>query len=130
MAQKALQLANTAQEKAEAQYRIGLSYYSQGNKKASEEAELLALSLDSGYEPPYVTLSAIKLDQKDCNQAFIYADKALSLTPNDPWALNNSGLAYFCLGDIKNAIIQLQKAVSLAPNSNIIRNNLNIVLQQ
>lgn len=130
MAQKALQLAQTNQEKARAQYWIGLSYNLLGNKDAAEQAELSALNLAPGYEPSYVTLSAIKLDQKDCNQAFEYANKALSLNANDPWALNNSGLSYLCLGDVNNAIIRLQKAVSLAPGSYVIRHNLDTALQQ
>lgn len=129
-AQTAFNMAGDDQEKAKAQYWIGLSYYSLGNKDESEQAELSAISLDQAYEPPYVTLSAIKLDQSDCDQAFIYADKALKLNPDDPWALNNSGLAYYCLGDKENAILQLQKAVALAPNSDVIWHNLNLYMSQ
>jgi Flp pilus assembly protein TadD len=130
MAQTALEKAENDEEKAKAQYWIGLSYYSQGKKTEAEKAELLAISLNPDYEPPYVTLSAIKLDLKDCSQAFTYAQKALQLKPNDCWNLNNLGLAYLCLFDKENAIIQLQKALSLAPNSDIIRNNLEIAIQK
>ena len=128
-AQTALEKAQNDGEKARAQYWIGISYYSQGKKAEAEKAELLAISLDPYYEPPYVTLSAIKLDQNECNQAFEYAQKARELIQDDVWNLNNLGLAYLCLGDKENAIIHLQKALSLAPHSNIIRSNLEIAVQ-
>lgn len=129
-AKSAFEKAQNDREKAIAQYWIGLSYYSLGDKSESEKAALSAIALNSSYEPPYVTVSAIKLDQNDCDQAFIYADKALRLNPKDPWALNNSGLAYYCLGDKENAILQLKKAVTLVPNSDIIWHNLNLYMAQ
>jgi tetratricopeptide (TPR) repeat protein len=129
-AKLALQSARNDKERARAQYWIGLSYYSQGNKTDSENAELSAVSFDSGYEPPYTTLAAIKLDQNNCNQALSYSQNAAQLIPNDPWALNNLGLAYLCLGDYQNAVIWLQNAAYFAPTSVIIQNNLYLALQQ
>jgi hypothetical protein len=129
MAQASLQIAQNDKEKSRAQYLIGLCYYSQGNKEESEKAELLAVDLYPGYEPPYTTLSAIKLDKNECGQALTYAQKALQLNQNDPWAHNNLGLAYLCSGDKENAVIQFEKAHSLAPGSSVILNNLNIALE-
>jgi tetratricopeptide (TPR) repeat protein len=128
-AKTALEKALSDGEKAKANYWMGLSYYSLGDKTEAEKAELLAIGFNTDFEPPYVTISAIKLDQKDCQAAFEYSEKAFMMNPNDPWARNNLGLSYLCLGDRQNAIIQLQKAASLAPNSDIIRSNLQAVLQ-
>jgi Flp pilus assembly protein TadD len=129
MAHIALQKAQSDEEKAKAYYWIGLCYYYQGNKQDAENAELLAIKYYPDYEPPYVTLSAIKLDENKCDEALTYALRAVQLNGKDCWAFNDLGLAYFCLGDKENAAAQLNKAASLAPNSNIILNNLNIVLE-
>jgi hypothetical protein len=128
MAQVSLQKAQNNEEKAKAQYWIGLSYYSQGNREEAEKAELLAIEIYPDYEPPYTTLSAIKFDENECNLSLTFAQEALQLNQNDYWALNNLGLSYLCLGDKENAVIQLEKAFSLAPNINVILNNLNIAL--
>jgi tetratricopeptide (TPR) repeat protein len=129
MGQTALQKAENDAEKTKAHYWIGLSYYAQGKNTEAEQEELLAIGLNSDYEPSYVTLSAIKLYQGDCNQALAYAQKALRLNQKDYWALNDLGVSYLCLGDKENAVLQLQNAVYLAPGSDVIRNNLNRALQ-
>lgn len=124
MATKSLTLAETDEDKAYANYWMGLHTYKLGKSTEAEPLLLRAAALKSAYAAPYVTLGAISTDRGNFEQMRVYSLKCVEYDPKYGWCYNNLGLSYAYLGQKAEAITQLEKAVSLDPLSFVFNDNL------
>ncbi len=124
MATKSLSLAETDEDKAYANYWMGLHTYKLGKSTEAEPLLLRAATLKEAYAAPYVTLGAISADRGNFEQMKTYSLKCVDYDPQYGWCYNNLGLSYAYLGQKTDAITQLEKAVSLDPLSFVFNDNL------
>lgn len=125
----ALTIAKGTEEEAIAHYWIGLMNYRLNNPTVSESELNLAIKLKENYAAPYVTLSALRMDEGNFQEAYVLAQRAVKYDPDYAWAHNDLGLALSGLGRKQEAIAALKKAVELAPDSYVFRDNLTRVTQ-
>jgi len=78
----------------------------------------------------YYNLGWILLVTKDYEGSILAYQKALELTPNDPFANVHFGIALSDMGLKRKAITALQKAMELNPTDHDVYNNLGSVLQE
>lgn len=129
-AQLALGLSTTNEDKAIAHYWIGLAYFKLNDMAQAETHLLQAVSLNTKYAGPYVTLSAIQSTNGNFQKGLEYALKCQSLDPKYAWCENNIALSLNGLGRREEALVHLQKAVSLDPDTFVFQDNLTRMKQQ
>jgi tetratricopeptide (TPR) repeat protein len=123
-AQDLLLEAETNEQRAIANYWIGLSYFSQNKSDLAETHLLQAVTFDQTYGPPYSTLAAISMGRANYPQALIYAQTCVKLEPTYPWCHNNLGLTLDLLGRHEEGIKELKQAVALDPQNYSFASNL------
>jgi adenylate cyclase len=87
-------------------------------EKTLEQAEQAAqkcIALTPDQPPPYPLLSQISLLKKDLDNAILYGEKAIELSPNEAMCYLSMGLALRYAGRFEEAIMNLETALRLAP---------------
>jgi adenylate cyclase len=87
-------------------------------EKSLEQAEAAAqkcIALTPDQPPPYPLLSQISLLKKDLDNAILYGEKAIELSPNEAGCYLSMGLALRYAGRFEEAIMNLETALRLAP---------------
>ena len=83
-----------------------------------EEAEKAAnkcIALTPGQPPPYPLLSMISLLKKDWDNAILYGEKAVQLSPNEAGCYLSLGMALRNVGRFEESIVNLETALRLSP---------------
>ena len=83
-----------------------------------EEAEKAAnkcIALTPGQPPPYPLLSMISLLKKDWDNAILYGEKAVQLSPNEAGCYLSLGMALRNVGRFEESIVNLDTALRLSP---------------
>ena len=124
-ANELLKLASSDSDKAISYYWIGLAYYSLKNIDLAEQNLNQALSLNSKYGAPYVTLAAISYQKGDYQTGLNQSLKCAEAEPDYAWCYNDIGLGYLYLGNRDLGIQNLEKAVTLDPLTFVFSDNLN-----
>jgi adenylate cyclase len=70
---------------------------------------------DNPLKPTYGLMSAISRTKKDYDNAILYAEKGLELSPNNPGFYFTLGVAYMLAGRYEEAIVNLETAIRLTP---------------
>ena len=123
----ALNNSKTDQQKSGAHYWIGIGYYRLGNLDVAQQHEESAISLDSEFSGPYVTLGAIMLDKGDIPKAKELALKSVDMDNGYSWAHNLLGLVLNAEGQKEQAILEIKKAIELEPLNEVFKQNLKYV---
>jgi tetratricopeptide (TPR) repeat protein len=89
-------------------------------EKSIEQAEQMAqkgweVDADNPLKPTYGLMSAISRTKKDYENAILYAEKGLELSPNNPGFYFTLGVAYMFAGRYEEAIVNLGTAIRLTP---------------
>jgi adenylate cyclase len=83
-----------------------------------EEAEKAAnkcIALTPAQPPPYPLLSMISLLKKDWDNAILYGEKAVQLSPNEAGCYLSLGMALRNVGRFEESIVNLETALRLSP---------------
>ncbi len=123
----ALNISTTNEQKSGAHYWIGIGYYRLGNLDVAQQHEESAISLDSEFSGPYVTLGAIMLDKGDIPKAKELALKSVDMDNGYSWAHNLLGLVLNAEGQKEQAILEIKKAIKLEPLNEVFIQNLKYV---
>ena len=81
----------------------------------AEQAAQKCIALTPDQPPPYPLLSQISLLKKELNNAILYSEKAIELSPNEAMCYLSMGLALRSAGRYEEAIMNLETALRLAP---------------
>jgi adenylate cyclase len=87
-------------------------------EKSLEKAEQAArkcMALTPDQPPPYPLLSMLSLLKKDLDNAILYGEKAIELSPNEGMCYLALGMALRYVGRHEEAIMNLETALRLAP---------------
>ncbi|MCQ2605336.1 MAG: tetratricopeptide repeat protein [Bacteroidales bacterium] len=74
-----------------------------------------------------VNMGLCKEGQKDYDAAIAYYDKAMLYVPDDAYAWNNRGYAYYMQGNYKNALDNIEKSITLDPSNSYAYRNKALV---
>lgn len=113
-AEKALLDAVTNEEKTEAHFRMGLSYYKLSDIKAAEEEYQKAIIIDPDHVPSHSSMTSVYNSYGKFEDAVKSAKKAISIDFEYSWAHSNLGVAYSNLGKSTEAIQEFRTAISIA----------------
>ena len=81
---------------------MALTYQLQHNYEIAKDMVRRAITIDSSNEIFYINLSSIESDNNEKDSALKNLQIALSIKPNDPDAMYNSGLLYLSRYDFEN----------------------------
>jgi tetratricopeptide (TPR) repeat protein len=95
---------------------LGEQHAASGQVNKAIECFERAVSLNPGYAPAYVNLSAAYREAGRGVEAVKACHKALRLSPNDPDAHVNLATAYYEMGSYPEALRACDKALHAAPN--------------
>lgn len=115
-AEKALLSAKTNEEKAEAHFRRGLSYYKLNDIKTAEEEYQEAIMYDPNHAPSHCSMTSVYVYYGKFELAVESAKKAISLDFEYPCAHSSLGIAYSSLGRSDEAIKEFKIAIAIAPD--------------
>jgi len=105
--------------------QIGMSYYKTGRYKQAadylKEAEK-EISSQEGKTMVWLYLSAALLQLNQTQEALKYISLFCGVQPNSYDCINNTGVAYFQLGDYQKSSEFFEKALQMAPSEQVLNN--------
>jgi tetratricopeptide (TPR) repeat protein len=115
-------------EKIEDLFTKAFKYHQEGFLEEAKSLYEEILEIDEDDFKSNHFLGLIYYQTLDCKSAIPYLNKALTIHPEDPAALNNTGLALLALEDYEGALEFFEKANQLRPNISEILNNVGLCL--
>ena len=97
-------------------YKLGVSYFNNGEFKYAIDAYTDAIELDNKYTNAYINRGVIFIEIGNYKDAMKDLSKAISLDPNDAQIYYNRGILYDKLKDFSNAIDDYTRAINRRPN--------------
>lgn len=105
----------------------GSLYEAIGNRKDSEANYNKAVSIDPGYNWPYIKLGNLYTGTKQYEKAERAYKRAIELDPNDAWTHNNLGVLYSNQKRYIEAEQAYRTAIKLNPKDAWTHNNLGVL---
>jgi regulator of sirC expression with transglutaminase-like and TPR domain len=103
---------------------LGVVFSHQGKYVAAAHEYEKALHLDRHFPAAWYNWGNDLLVSGEYPKAIKLFTRSLSLHPNDPWALNNRGMAYRKRGKEKKARRDFEEALTVEPGFEVARKNL------
>lgn len=110
-------LRRVAPDSAVFAYFIGLDQLSRGEAIPALISLRQAMKIDPAFAPAYSAAGLLLADAGKDDEALIYFDGAVSLSPHDPTYLLNAALCRWRLGQKKEALAFLDRAIAARPTS-------------
>ncbi|MDO8669094.1 MAG: tetratricopeptide repeat protein [Candidatus Buchananbacteria bacterium] len=116
-AKKALEDAETDEERAIAYYWLGISESRKGNIEKTKEYQLKAISLIPKYAAAHASLSYVYLVEKEYEKSLSHAKYCVEYEPNYAWCYVALGNYYWVLNQVDKAILNFKQATQLDPDN-------------